>query len=500
MKKWLPLLLTGALALFLYTLKLSVLPSGFHGDEGETAVCAREILEGKMPFIGVGWFDLPLTSFWPQAVSFWLFGSTIFSARLPAALFGALTLFLFYFLVKNFSGQKVAVLATFLLATSHWWIALSRLATTYTQAIFLEITAFYFLFAGLKSKKPLHFILAGIFSALTFYSYLSARITILILAPFLLAFVFRQATKRRLFLTSLFVLAFVSTFYPLGIFFLKHPGTFSSRTNTVFIFSRQAQESVRNDYPGKKSWEIIWGQTKRTFNPTTSGGDNGGQYGYRGMILDPATLTFFLLGVATFLFFRQKSWLFVSWWFLATAFLGGILTTSPLPPFAPRLAGIFPVIFLFVAQGIDFGLKFLPRKAYPFLAALIIFLISFQNIKTYFWESEKQKWGDLNKYVATKIVSYLDSCPNCEALFLTAPFLYPGFGTIRFLSPQAKTVGIDNPSAFTPSTVTGETLFIIYPAYEKKVTEIMAKNPGGKLIVERNPAGQIQFFLLKISP
>lgn len=500
-KQRIPLILIFLLGLFLYTVKLTSLPSGFHGDEGETALQATKILKGGAGLIGVGWYDLPLASFWPQVVTFSLFGPTIFAARLPSAIFGVLTLFSFYFLVKIFYPKTVAFLATLLLAISHWWIALSRLTPSYTQAVFLEMTAFYFAFSGLKNGRPFYFLLAGAFTGLTFYSYFPARITPLILIPFFLIFLFqeRQKIKGAILLFSFCAAGLLLVFAPQGLFFLKHPQTFSSRTKAVFLFAPDGREWTKNEYQGKGLVRILFEQTKKTFS--LFGQDKGGQYGYKGMILDPPTLIFFLSGMIFILFSWQKiSSLLFLLWFSLTLLLGGILTTIPEPPFAPRLAGVFPVISLLTALGISFWAKFLSRKVAFIFTTGVLLLIAFLNLKTYFWESEKNQWGDPNKYTATKIASYLNSYPSAEAIFLTAPFLYSDFGSIRFLAPKAKTQNIAKPLTFIPPSISRETLFIVYPIYKNKISDIIRTNPQGELIEEKNPQRQTQFFLYKVSP
>src|SRR3972149_11228600 len=53
----------------IYIFKLNIIPTSVHGDEGETALQAIQIVKGNVGLIGVGWFDLPLLSFVPHAIT-----------------------------------------------------------------------------------------------------------------------------------------------------------------------------------------------------------------------------------------------------------------------------------------------------------------------------------------------------------------------------------------------------------------------------------------------
>ena len=118
---------------------------GFYGDEETTAMPALALLHGEGAVMPSGMpyhRALPLT--WLNALSAKYFGEEKeFSYRLPAALFGILTIPLLFLGARAFVGTPVAALAALLLAFSEWHIMTSREARMYAPFLFFYLaTAF----------------------------------------------------------------------------------------------------------------------------------------------------------------------------------------------------------------------------------------------------------------------------------------------------------------------------------------------------------------------
>jgi len=134
------------------------------------------------------------------AVSFKVLNPSPFSLRLVSAIIGILTVLGLYLLTKELfqdskfssakNGQKIqnsskiALLASFFLATSFWHINFSRIGFRGILLPFILVFSFYFIFQGLKKKNVFSIIASGIFFGLGFYTYSSFRLAFLIL-PFI---------------------------------------------------------------------------------------------------------------------------------------------------------------------------------------------------------------------------------------------------------------------------------------------------------------------------
>lgn len=163
---------------------LGVVPSGFDADEAAFGYNSYSLLKtGKDEYGKV--LPLSLKSFGeykPALYSYFTipfiqtFDLNPFSARTASALFGFLTVVLFYFFVLKVSAnKKVALFSSLVLATSPWHINLSRTVSEVILALFFNILLLYslFLFREVRNKKWL--IIAIVAALLSILSYTASR-------------------------------------------------------------------------------------------------------------------------------------------------------------------------------------------------------------------------------------------------------------------------------------------------------------------------------------
>jgi len=484
-------------ALFLYTFKLGSIPFALHGDESETALQAIEISKINTGIIGVGWYDIPLLSFLPHTISMAVFGQTITGNRIASVFFGIGTLLLFYLLIQLLIGRRPAAIATFLLSTSHMWIALSRFGTIYTQAAFFVVGSLYFTFRGIHKRNALDFAIGGIFFSLCFYSYYAARIAPFILFPcFILCFILDKFPRKFFIQLTFFAVAAIITFLPQGVFFVNHPDSFLSRIKYVSITNNLSEQ----DYVNKTIPEILVLQTQKTFNGIFIG-DNSGQYGYKGQLFDYATIIFAIIGFVWILIsFDFLSFIIILWLILAVA-TSQILTIGPPPIFLPRFIVGIPALFVICSLGIEFMLKKTKKysKIINSVIVIIILIITFNNLFIYFFKYPNQQKegiaGDPNAYNATEIARFINKSNNPQTvIFLTAPYIYADFGPIRFLSPKKSRVGIDNVANYIIDGRYGKnTLYVIYPQYAYKIPELLSVYPKGTITQFTNGDENVRF-------
>ncbi|MEK7464660.1 MAG: glycosyltransferase family 39 protein [Patescibacteria group bacterium] len=166
--------------------------------------------------------------------------------RIPSAIFGTLTVLGLYFLGRQlFNNRAIALLASFLLATSFWHINFSRIGFRAIMAPFFLTWAIYFIllsFRKINKLTPMPYssflpIIGGVVYGLGFYSYIAYRATPLIIALILILFLREHGLHKTLKIGALFTIAAIIVAVPLGMFFLENPGDFLGRTSQISIFN-----------------------------------------------------------------------------------------------------------------------------------------------------------------------------------------------------------------------------------------------------------------------
>ncbi len=168
-----------------------------------------------------------------------VFGLTEFGVRFPAALFGVLSVIVFYLLLGQVLQKKegnvkevVPLLGAFLLAISPWHLQFSRAAYEGNIGLFFLMLAFYLFFVGLQKKGILIF---SVFSfVLSLYSYHSFRLIIPLIIPLLALLFYKDLLKQKIIVLSCAILLFVLVL-PVYIGFFNPQGS-KARLSMVSIF------------------------------------------------------------------------------------------------------------------------------------------------------------------------------------------------------------------------------------------------------------------------
>jgi len=290
---------------------------------------------------------------WLIALSFSIFGVSIWSIKIVAAIIGIFTILGLYLLAREVLNKNIALLSSFFLAISFWHTNFSRIGFRAIFLPFILVFSFYFLLKGLRQKKLLDFITAGIFFGLGFYTYISFRVAPLMLLAILIPYWFiykRQKLQKKFIIhTSLFIILVFLVALPIGLYFLQHPQDFISRATSVSVF---AQKNPIQAFG--KSLILHLGM----FNFY---GDSNWRHNFSGspMLFWPIGILFligFALSVKEIINFRKhKNWsLVIGHWSLVTWFLvmllPGILTSEGIPH-ALRVIGVIPVVYIFAGLG-----------------------------------------------------------------------------------------------------------------------------------------------------
>ena len=221
----LQILLLGIIFLLAFILrfyKLGQIPYGLYQDETAIGYNAYSIRETGKDEHGESWplyfksfgdYKLPVYIYL-TIVPVHLFGLTEFAVRFPSALFGFLTVIVFYFFVLAITGNRsLAFISTVLFSINPWHLH-------YNRATFeVSISLFLFLLGGLLLHKRA-FLFGTICFIISLYSYNLTRLLAPALYIFFLVFYAKQikhVSKQELIfsiiISVLLLIPFISTFF-----------------------------------------------------------------------------------------------------------------------------------------------------------------------------------------------------------------------------------------------------------------------------------------------
>ncbi len=194
------LILIGLLvvAFFLRVWQINKVPIALFGDEVDVGYQAYSILKtGKdyygnfMPihFHSLAEWRTPLYLY-SAVPTVALFGITAMGVRLPAVIFGVLSIWALYLLVKELTkNEKLALISAIVLTFSPWHIQYSRAGFEVTELLFFLLMGLYLFFVSFRNSKYLW--ISMVCFALTPWVYSTAKLFTPILMLFLF-FVWRK--------------------------------------------------------------------------------------------------------------------------------------------------------------------------------------------------------------------------------------------------------------------------------------------------------------------
>ncbi len=420
---WLILIVLIAGFLRFYDLKNT--PPGLWSDEAMNGTNAIQAIEAN------GWKIFYPENFGReglfiniQALFVKALGHEPWVLRLPSAIFGILTVLGLYFLTKELFSERVALFASFFLATSFWHINFSRMGFRAIMAPFFLVWAFYFLFLGIRKKKESIFVLAGLLFGFGAHSYIAYRIAPIIALLPLWKF-YRTWTSdvhldvRRPYcapcLIGLFIFMAFLAALPLLWYYAQNPADFFGRTSAISIF--------KSANPlGQFSENLV--KTLGMFNFV---GDFNWRHNFAGspQLWWPVGILF-LIGI--WLSFKKIKWpeSFLLLWFIVM--LLPVALSNESLPHALRAIILIPPAMIFAAL----GLEWLWGKIRPQLRIFIFIFLAAAAIQVYSqyflrWApdfgvyqafqtdiTEKAHWlnqqsKDIKKYVITDAVDRVDT-------------------------------------------------------------------------------------------
>jgi len=415
-KVFLILLAIIALASFMRLWQLETLPPGIYPDEAMNANDAITSPGHLFYDSNNGREGLFMNII---ALSFSVFGISVWSFKLVSALAGILAVLGIYFLGKEmFKRKEAGLLAAFFLATSFWHINFSRIGFRAILVPLVMSFSFYFLLKGFRTGKILNFIASGLIFGVGFHTYISFRLAVLILPAILLLYLWtkikdKSELKKSLIASAIFLAFIFVSALPMGVYFLQNPDDFISRATGVSIFSQDnpvfsfiksagAHLAMFNLY-GDGNWRHNFSHSPQLYWPVGILFLIGLCISLR-KLLNPKDKQDFLSHA-----------LLLSWFFIML--LPGILTYEGIPHALRTIGSIIPA-YLLAGLGAWKTYLFLSGKVksrtlFVLTCWLFIAAIAFIQFDKYFFD-----WGQKPEVEAaftrdyTEIGRYLNSLPE----------------------------------------------------------------------------------------
>jgi 4-amino-4-deoxy-L-arabinose transferase-like glycosyltransferase len=237
----LSIIFLGALLRLAY---LGSIPSGLHFDEAQSGYNAFMLskhlknIHGQFLPTDIDYFQdyRPAANSYFTAMTVATFGLNETTIRLPAAIFGILTIYLIYIIsLKIFKKKEVGYLASFLTAISPYHVNFSRASTDGIIDLFWVLFSLTLALIFLETKKKTSLLIVYFNLILSFFTYQTSRFMapVLLLSLVIIHFNFyKLKTSGYKWLLLILIIYFI---FPWGYFALK--GKTGARFNQVSTFS-----------------------------------------------------------------------------------------------------------------------------------------------------------------------------------------------------------------------------------------------------------------------
>jgi 4-amino-4-deoxy-L-arabinose transferase-like glycosyltransferase len=393
MKKIFPIIVLALISVFIIFYRFVDIPKYLSFDEVEFTKLALSL--NNKPYIPYSQLATGHSTlyFYILLSSLKNFGVNIFALRFPAAIFGVLSIFVFYLIIKRiFKQQLLSFLLALTLLSSHWFINFSRFSFEATFLLFLELTSIYFIFKFDEDpRSSFYLIMSGLFAGLAFISYTPGRIFFLLPVGFtILSFPRRRESsaygspiKSGMTNILLFLIPFIIITTPLIKYLLTNKDT---RIDQQFFLNN-------HEMPVSEKLTGLWKNISSTALMFNVKGDVNGRHNYPNKpALNPIFGILFVAGliisIKDFKNLYNKLFLF----YFLISLIPAIMTYSWENPIMLRTYTSLPAIVYFVGLATLFFINLFSRmikvKVPKFLISYLLFFMliisSIYELRTYF--------------------------------------------------------------------------------------------------------------------
>jgi 4-amino-4-deoxy-L-arabinose transferase-like glycosyltransferase len=252
-------------SIFLYLYKNTTIPPSLYSDEADVSYQAFIFNKYHTDYYG-NKFPIHFHSYSDWQPSFFIYsvaltqkiiGHTDSSVRIPAAIFGALTVLVFCLIIKLLLKNNIwSIIGGFLLAISPWLFHYSRTGFAVTNMLFLTLLGIYFWIKFIKNNQAKHLFLSFISFALLTYSYSTAKLHLIFI--FLTLYLIWFKTINKISLKNKLITIFLVILICLPIFLDTLKGRAGYRFSYINIFS-DPTISKTVDYSRQEDSAMVYG-------------------------------------------------------------------------------------------------------------------------------------------------------------------------------------------------------------------------------------------------
>ena len=211
--------------------------------------------------------------------------------------------------------------------------------------------AYYFYLKGLRTRRRLDFVWAGLALGLGLHTYAPFRAIPFVLIVFFIFLIADAALRRRNFLREfgvpLVVAVFAAclVFAPLGQYALRHRRAFMDRTQAASIFTKRDQADIVQALRSNTRLHLLM------FNLR---GDKNGRHNLpNAPMLDFASGVLFVIGLGYALYRWREPPFFLFLVSFCALLMGGILSVDFEAPQALRSFGVLPAVYVFMSAVLE---------------------------------------------------------------------------------------------------------------------------------------------------
>jgi len=494
-------------ALLMRATFLETVPPIQAGDEAQFAyealAVARDTDWRFSPF-EMGIWHHPRTVHTLMAISIEALGQTKTAARLPWALFGALTVPAVYVLGRALAGSRVGWAAALFMLTFPVHVQFSRTGMDMTGDPFFAALAFPLLARAFRTGNRMDAALGGAAGGLTQYFYFAGRIVPVLLAGYvaLWALTSPREVRRRIGPLVIFTIVFAVTVFPYfygAVRDTERP--LNPRLDSVGVWQTATAQHAFAEGHAAGFWKD---QVYRGLMAYLQISDKSDVYGYYGAMLGWFEGMPFLIGVAAAVRrWRSPDALIPVIWALAVGIFGGALLVDP--PHYPRYISATPALAVLVGVGLvtlgqalarvlAAGATLRPRaigqlrRGVPVLLAIGL-MVANGVVYVFDYVPRPLLYGERTKQL-NDVAAILDTLNGEYEVHTLSSLHLSMYGTdiLRYLTPENAGTEYTEATDEPPKDLApGRHAFVISPARLDEFHELVHWLPDGELRQYINP-------------
>jgi hypothetical protein len=289
--------------------------------------------------------------------------------------------------------------------------------------------------------------------------------------------------------------------------YATYPSTLTEGLNRVSIFA--TNWLVREqEASGRSTVSLLLEQVWKSISAFNYSLDPTFWYRASIPLLDAVSGVLFVFGLV---------WCMVHWrwpssgllliWFWSALFTGWVLTENP--PSSQRMVIVAPALALLVGLGLDWllgriqGLLRGPAVLQLGLMTVVMIAIAGLNLGYYFLVyTPTRVYGNPTAEMTTVLARNLTrEDDNPVVYFHGPPFVYWGFGTLRFMARGVEGIDVPPPGEEQPSRPDpGEAArFVFHPVRVGELEEVRKRYPGGVEQFVRSEDGELLYAMYEVS-